>query len=142
RRVIRFDNGDVGLSSKIDGRRTLDVALLDRHPREAGPLLPDDLVGLALRLRDLAPAAGEDEHVRALLLEARAALAAADDDAEALQELPPAGDLEVELIAEAPHVDAALLGYLREHVRYVEHAEERVIADEEARAHGIDVLAR
>jgi len=45
--VIRFDNRDVGLSSKIDGRRTLDVAVLDRHPREAGPLLPDELVGLA-----------------------------------------------------------------------------------------------
>ena len=50
-------------------------------------------------------------------------------------------DLEVKPIAEAPHV-AALLVYLREHVRHVEHAEERVIADEEARARGIDVLAR
>jgi len=89
--VIRFDNRDVGLSSKIDGWRTLHVAVLDGSPREAGPLVPDELAGLALPLRDLAPAAGEDEHVRALRLQARAALAAADDDAEALQELPQPG---------------------------------------------------
>jgi len=48
----------------------------------------------------------------------------------------------VEPIAEAPHVDAALLVDRREHVQHVEHAEERVIADEEARVRGMDVLAR
>ncbi|HME72189.1 MAG TPA: hypothetical protein VKM54_20310 [Myxococcota bacterium] len=59
-------------AAKHDGN-----TVLDREPREADALLPDELALFTLALEDLPPAAGKDEHGLAGLEQALAVLARA-----------------------------------------------------------------
>jgi hypothetical protein len=131
--LVRVDRDVVALLRPDRGKRDDRVAVRDRHRREADAVLPDQVVALALVLEDLAAAAGEDEHRLAGAHQRLAALARAVHGAEAHQQVAPQRHLEVQVVAERTHHDTAALVQPEHHQRHVEHAHQRVVADQQER---------
>ena len=72
--------------------------MLDRQAGEADPLLPQQLVGLALALHHLAAATGEDQDRLVGVHQGAAGGTRSGDRAESLEQVAPPGNPEVGVV--------------------------------------------
>ncbi len=141
--LVAVDEDVVTLLGPDRGERHDRIAVRDRQCGKAGAPLPDQVVLLALVLEDLAGAARKDEDRLAGAHQRLAVLARAVDGTEAGEQIAPQRHLEMRVIAERAHDHAAEVVQPEQHERHVEHAHQRVIADEQKRPigrHLVDVV--
>jgi hypothetical protein len=114
--------------------------VLDREPREADALLPDELVALALALHHLASAAGEDQHGLAPREQRGAVLASAAHGAEPPQHVAPDRHGEMVVVAEPANQAARLVQDREPQHRDVDEPVDGVIAGDQHRSLAREVL--
>ncbi len=122
------------------GERHDRVAELDRQPREAKPLLPDQLVPLVRILEHLTGAAGEHQHMLARPHQLAHVLPRAAHHARQLQQVAPDRDRVVRVLTETADREVAPLPQLGHRERQVEQAVEGVVADDQHAAVIRDVV--
>ena len=116
------------------GERDDRIAKLNRQPREAHALLPEQPILLTAPVKHLARPAREDEDVLAVAHQRAGVLAGPPHHSGALEQIAPHGDPVMGVFAEPPKANAPPFPQLSRHERDVDESKQGVVADEQRAA--------
>ena len=105
--------------------------MLDRHAREAGALLPDQLVAFAFAAHDLAPATGKDQDALSRFHQRRTVFRRPQDHAVADQQISPEGHIKVKPVAQSAQHHVVLGVEVLDHQRCIHQPEQGVVTNEQ-----------